>query len=32
MEKEAHNLKENDFIEIAKLAEGFSGSDINQLI
>lgn len=32
MKKEKHNLTEEDFIEIGKKSEGFSGSDINSLI
>lgn len=32
MEKEKHNLTDNDFHEIAKKCEGYSGSDVNALI
>jgi len=32
MKKEKHSLNDNDFIDLAKKSEGFSGSDINSLI
>lgn len=32
MKKEKHNLNDNDFVDLAKKSEGFSGSDINSLI
>ena len=32
MRKENHNISEQEFVEIAKYADGFSGSDINGLI
>lgn len=32
MKKEKHSLSEQDFYEVAKKTEGFSGSDINSLI
>ena len=32
MKNEEHNLSKSDFKEIAKIAVGFSGSDINSLI
>lgn len=32
MEKENHNLTQNDFRELAKATENYSGSDINSLV
>lgn len=32
MKKEKHSISDNDFIDLAKKTDGFSGSDLNSLI